>query len=146
MKKMVVLLVCTLLMACKNEIPASDLAKLNGYWEITRVEMPDGSEKTYGMNENYDYFQLQSGVGRRVKVMPQFDGKYLTNGLGEMVKITQKDGKTIMAYQTRYGQWNEELLSLEDSTFSVRNAENKTYYYKRATPLNLLPDGQKTVQ
>jgi len=31
--------------ACKEKIKPEDISKINGYWEIEKVNLPDGNEK-----------------------------------------------------------------------------------------------------
>ncbi len=145
MKKMVFLLFAMVAMAsCSNKIEPSDLAKINGYWEIEKVVLPDGQQKDYKVNTVYDYFEIKSNKGFRKKVMPQFDGKFLANDLDEKIEIVTHNGKTEMRYTTPYARWNEQLLKIEDSIMVVENQDKKIYHYKRATALNLTGDVQKT--
>lgn len=138
MKKIaVVFLLGILSLACKKEISDQELTKLNGYWEIEKAEMPDGTKKEYTINTTIDFFKVDNKKGFRKKVMPQLDGKYLMNDLAENIQLENKDGNVIVHYTTPYAKWKEEILELSDDKMVVKNEQDITYYYKRATKFEL---------
>lgn len=140
-----VLLIALLFMGCKQKITPADIAKINGYWEIEKVILEDGSEKKYGINESFDYFRIdKKNIGIRKKVMPQLDGTFLVNETFEDVKIRFADDQTFLDYSTPYMKWSEEILALTDKELVVLNAEKKEYHYKKAGPINLESYGKET--
>lgn len=145
MKNTFMILVLSLLfVGCKQEIKPTDIAKLNGYWEIEKVVFDKGEEKDYGMNESFDFFKMKGNAGIRKKVMPQLDGTFLTGNSFENVSVRFTDKGTFLDYKTAYAKWSEELISISDEQFVVKNDQNKEYHYKKAGPINLLNDGKKT--
>jgi hypothetical protein len=144
MKNTFMMLVLSLLfVSCKQEIKPADVAKLNGYWEIEKVVFDKGEEKEYGMNESFDFFKMDGNKGIRKKVMPQLDGTFLTGDSFENVSVRFTDKGTFLDYKTAYAKWSEELISISDETFVVKNEQQKEYHYKKAGPINLLDDGKK---
>ncbi len=139
-----ILVLSLLLVSCKQEIKPADVAKLNGYWEIEKVVFDKGEEKAYAMNENFDFFQIKGNKGTRTKVMAQLDGTFLTTNTFENVSIRFTDKGTFLDYKTDYAKWSEELISISDKEFVVRNEQKKEYHYKKAGPVNILNDGKKT--
>ncbi|OOG67996.1 hypothetical protein [Flavobacterium sp. A45] len=140
-----VLLIALLFVGCKQKITPSDVAKINGYWEIEKVVLEDGNEKEYGVNESFDFFQIdKKSVGIRKKVMPQLDGTFLVNDTFENVKIRFADDQVFIDYSTPYMKWSEEILVLTDKELVVLNAEKKEYHYKKTGPINLDDYGKKT--
>lgn len=145
MKNTFMILVLSLLfVGCKQEIKPADIAKLNGYWEIEKVVFDKGEEKEYGMNESFDFFKMNGNKGTRTKVMPQLDGTFLTGNNFENVSVRFKDKKAFLDYKTEYANWTEELISISDKEFVVKNNQDKEYHYKKAAPINILNDGKKT--
>lgn len=139
-----VLLVALFFVGCKQEINPVDVAKINGYWEIEKVVFEDGKEKTYGMNESFDYFRIdKNNSGIRKKVMPQLDGTFLVNNTFENVKVRFTNDQVFLDYSTPYMKWNEEILILTDKEMVVLNTEKKEYHYKKTGPINILDDGKK---
>ena len=145
MKNTFIILVLSLLfVGCKQEIKPADIAKLNGYWEIEKVVFDKGEEKAYGMNENFDFFQIKGTKGTRTKVMAQLDGTFLTTNTFENVSVRFTDKGTFLDYKTDYAKWSEELISVSDKEFVVKNEQQKEYHYKKAAPLKILNDGKET--
>ncbi len=132
MKNTFMILVLSLLfVSCKQEVKPEDIAKLNGYWEIEKVELPDGDKKEYKVNETIDFFKIEANKGFRKKVMPQLDGTYLTNDIQEDVVVVIKDGDASLQYKTTYASWKEEIIELTKDKLVVKNQQEIEYYYKR---------------
>ena len=134
MKKIGLLIFVFALISCHSNEKKEDLAMLNGYWEIKQVTLPDGKTKDYKVNETIDYFELKDNQGFRQKVMPQFDGKFKTNDIKETIKIIKKDNAFFIEYETKYGNWKEEIITIEDSTLVLKNKSNLEYTYKKFKP------------
>ena len=132
-----VLLFIMLLISCHSNVKKEDIKKLNGYWEINQVKFSSGKTKDYKVNETIDYFELKSNKGFRQKVMPQFDGKFQTNGIKENIKVVENDNSFFLEYNTKYGKWKEEIISIEDSILVLKNKENLEYTYKKFKPFSL---------
>jgi len=132
-----------LLISCDSNVKKEDLKKLNGYWEIKQVKFSTGKTKDYKINETIDYFELRQAqfdnklVGFRQKVMPQFDGKFQTNGIKEDIKLVEKDDTFFIEYTTKFGKWKEEIITIEDSALVLRNQEKIEYTYKKFKPFSL---------
>ncbi|UWY28251.1 lipocalin family protein [Flavobacterium sp. TR2] len=145
MKNAFIVLFCSLLfVSCRQEIKPADIAKLNGYWEIEKVVFEKGEEKEYKMNETFDFFQIKDNKGVRTKVMPQFDGTFLTTDTFENVSVRFAGEQVFLDYKTKYAKWSEEIISLSDDKLVVKNPQKIEYHYKKAGPVNLLNDGEKT--
>jgi hypothetical protein len=146
MKKTVKILVLSLLfVGCQQKIKPTEIAKINGYWEIEKVVFDKGEDKDYRMNENFDYFQIDSNnKGFRKKVMPQLNGTFLVNDTYENVVVRFANDKAYLDYSTPYTKWTEELIALSDAELVLVNAEKKEYHYKKTGAINLLDDGKET--
>lgn len=123
--------------SCSKKIEKDDLKNINGYWEIKSVKTSDGVSKQYKVNETIDYFEIKKNKGFRQKVMPQFDGKFLTNGVQEEVTIIEKNNEFYLEYKTKYGKWRETLITISDSIMELKNVDNTVYNYKRFVPFSL---------
>ena len=131
MKRILLLIVLVSALSCKQKITEADLSNLNGYWEIEKVELPDGDMKEYKVNETIDFFKIEANKGFRKKVMPQLDGTYLTNDIQEDVVVVVKDGDALLQYKTKYASWKEEIIELTKDKLVVKNQLEIEYYYKR---------------
>ena len=136
-KAITIFLLGILLVSCKQTITDNDVAKINGYWEIQKVNLPEGGKKEYKVNETIDFFQIKDKKGFRQKVMPQLDGTYLTNDLKEIISISDNDGNFYINYSTNYGKWKEEIIEIKDSILVLKNEANLEYHYKRQVPFSL---------
>jgi len=144
MKKTVAILLLFVLSSCHQKITQKDISKLNGYWEIEKVVLADGTEKKYTYNEAFDYFQLKANKGFRKKVIPQLDGRFLVNNQSEKIEITFENDKAYINYATPYAKWKEEVEALTDEKLVVINVAKATYHYKKTAPINILEDGKTT--
>lgn len=135
MKRALFTLVVLLIFGCASKINREDLKLLNGYWEIEKVVFPDGSTKTYSINETVDYLEIKVDTGYRKKVKPRLDGKYEVSADAEPFKILEKEGVFIIQYANNLSIWEEQIEHLNNEGFSVVNKENITYHYKRHQPL-----------
>lgn len=136
MKKIGLILFIFTLISCHSDVKSEDLKKLNGYWEIKEVTLADGKTKDYKVNETIDYFSIKNTIGFRQKVMPQFDGKFKTNDIKETIKIVENKNVFYIEYNTQYGKWKEEIITLEDSLLVLKSKENLEYTYKRFRPFS----------
>ena len=137
MKKILFLFVLGVVLSCKQNITDADISNLNGYWEIEKVELPDGDKKEYKVNETIDFFKIEANKGFRKKVMPQLDGTYLTNDVQEAVVVVVKDGDASLQYKTTYASWNEEIIELTKDKLVVKNQQEIEYYYKRPAKFSI---------
>ena len=140
-----ILFLSFLFISCQQKIKPEDISKINGYWEIEKVVFDQGEDKEYGINESYDYFEIDKNyTGFRKKVMPQLDGTFIVNDTYESAVVQFKDGKVYVNYSTPFAKWSEELIDISDKELVLKNEEKKEYHYKKAQPLNILGDGKKT--
>ena len=144
MKKTVILFLFFVLSSCHQKITQQDVTKINGYWEIEKVNLPDGTEKKYMINETYDYFEIKGNTGFRKKVNPQLNGRFLVTNQSEKVTVLFEKDQTFLVYTTPFAKWKEEIKSLEDKKMVLINSANMEYTYKKTGPINLIENGKKT--
>lgn len=121
----------------ESSIPKENLRYLNGYWEIAKVEFPDGTKKEYGVNPTIDFIQLENGTGFRKKMQPSFDGTYKTSHDVEQLAVGQTGNIFILRYSSEFSDWEETLVQVDSTSFSVVNQEGVTYSYKRFEPIKI---------
>ncbi len=136
MKRIVLFLLITGFLGCKNNvIPEQELSNLNGYWEITEVAFADGTKKSYTVNPTIDFIHLENNHGFRKKVQPRFDGSFNTSNITESFKVNYRNEVIILQYENNLSAWEEKLVQLDSSSFSVLNEEGIKYSYKRFQPI-----------
>lgn len=137
MKKSVyLLLIAFVFSSCQPKVQEADLVKLNGYWEIQKVQLKDGEDKDYKVNPTVDYIELKGKMGFRQKVMPQLDGSFQTNELQEKITITTSEGNFYLNYSTPYGKWKETLVQITDSILVLKSDAAIEYRYKKFKPFS----------
>lgn len=134
MKKNIFLFLVFVLLSCQSNVKKEDLNKLNGYWEIKEAILADGTSKDYKVNETIDYFELKESKGFRQKFMPQFDGRFKTNGIQETIELVESKSLFFIEHTTKYGKWKEQIISIEDSILVLKNKEGIEYTYKKFKP------------
>lgn len=135
-KKVFILLLVVFLGSCSENVTIKDIELLNGYWEITKVETPEGESKTFESNNHADYFELKEMKGIRTKVVNQLDGTIQSNGLKENFFIKDSANAFYLNYQTEFSRWTEKLEQLNENELVILNKNNIRYTYKRFTPIN----------
>ncbi len=125
------------LVSCVGPSAEEMRTKLPGYWEIEKVVLTDGSERTFDVNTVIDFIELDESTGLRKKVTPQLDGSFLTNKAAEQFTAVIENDSLKLHYDTPYDQWTETVVIARDSTLVIANTDGKVYWYKRYRPIFL---------
>ncbi|MEO0572993.1 MAG: hypothetical protein AAF039_14895 [Bacteroidota bacterium] len=128
-----------LLFGCRKDVEKKDLAKLNGYWEISEVQFPNGQVKSYTISTMVDFIAIEGMSGFRKKMKPQFNGSFITSDDAESFDIVEKNGIFYFSYGRGMQQREEILLELTQNTFAVKNTNDVAYHYKRYEPITINP-------
>lgn len=137
MRRLVLILPVFCFMACAEKISVSDLSHINGYWEIIKVEFPNGDSKDYNVNTSIDYFEYENMKGFRKKVQPALDGSYATSSDAESFQINERDDVYWMSYRNDLSSWEEQIEVITDNILVVKNKEGISYHYKRFEPISI---------
>ncbi len=137
MRKAVLIGLVLLFFSCAKKVKKEDLYYLNGYWEIEKVTFPDGSSKDYMVNTSIDYIEITDEKCFRKKVQPTLNGTYVTSNDAEFFTIMEKEGVFICHYKNNLSEWEEQLVSLSKSHFSLMDQDNTIYNYKKYEPINI---------
>lgn len=130
------LVISILLLSCNNQNPEEKLAHLNGYWEISKVEMPDGTVKEYTISTLVDYIEIKDSIGFRKKVAPKLDGGFIVNDDAEKITVKIENNKLNLYYSTQFDSWKETVLDANELQLVVLNRDNKEYTYKKFEKFN----------
>ncbi|MEO1012532.1 MAG: hypothetical protein AAFX53_14595 [Bacteroidota bacterium] len=136
MRKLVSWSTLIILLGCGDTISKTDLAHLNGYWEIEKVTLADGKTKEYTVNTTVDLIKLEGTKGFRKKVNPKLDGTFETSNDAEFFEISPEDGRFILSYKNELSAWKETLLGISEGYFEVSNEAGIRYMYTRFIPIN----------
>ncbi len=134
--KLLFLLPTLAIFGCNKQVGPADIAKINGYWEIEKVILPDGSTKEYPANTIIDFFEIKGNSGIRKKVTPQLDGSYTDNGAPENITVKFADRKAYLCYNSNYAKWQEEVIEANDDELVFKNESKLEYHYKKPIPFS----------
>ncbi len=121
-----------------TSVGKTDIEYLNGYWEIEKVIQPDAKEIDFGMNTIYDYYEVDTAnKGIYVKASPQLDGTFIVDEYSEEIEVIEKDNTFHIAFHSEFDNREMTILELSADKLVLKNQDDKTYYYKKASPINL---------
>ncbi|WP_282044042.1 lipocalin family protein [Winogradskyella flava] len=130
-------LVCIVVLGCSGN-PETYIEHLDGYWEIEKVTLADGTVKQYRFNETIDYIKINdSSKGFRKKMKPGINDTYFTSDDAEALVLKIEDNQLNIHYSTPYSNWVETVLEASKDHLKIKNENNNVYLYKRYTPINL---------
>ena len=128
------ILLATALISCTSKPKKEDIIKLNGYWEIEKVDFPDGNKKEYKVNEFIDLISIKDNKGIRQKVAPQLDGSYLKGTLQDNIRIVDSADSYYLKTNSKFTKWEEKILSVSDENFVLENEAKIVYHFKKFVP------------
>ncbi len=123
--------------SCGKPDPEALKSKLTGYWEIEKVQLPDGSEREYSINTTIDYIEVNGEEGVRKKLQPQLDGSFKTFDQNEQFNTLVRNDSLILQYATPFATWEEAVLEADGTVLTVLNSDGKKFFYKAFEPLSL---------
>ncbi|MDB4046803.1 hypothetical protein N9508_01090 [Flavobacteriaceae bacterium] len=135
-KHLYLLLLLTVITACKYSIQEGEISRLEGYWEITKVVFQDGTTKPYTVNTTVDYIGIDGFNGYIKKMKPGLNGRYQTSNKAAQFKLIQKDGLWEMHFEGDQKS-TLSLLELDSLEYAVKDQGQVRYYYKRYEPINI---------
>ena len=135
-KHLYLLLLLTVITACKSSIQEGEISRLEGYWEITKVVFQDGTTKPYTVNTTVDYIGIDGFNGYIKKMKPGLNGRYQTSNKAAQFKLIQKDGLWEMHFEGDQKS-TLSLLELDSLEYAVKDQGQVRYYFKRYEPINI---------
>lgn len=136
--KLTSLLFILLVISSCSKNPEDSIKHLEGYWEIEKVTLKDGSTKDYNYNDTIDFISLEDSLhGIRKKLKPNFMGTFETSNDSETFIIKIENDSLNVYYKTAFDSWKETILLATKDQLKVVNKNDAVFLYKRYEPLNL---------
>lgn len=123
--------------SCNKSDTQGNIKYINGYWEIDRVEMADGTERKYNFNQTIDFFEVIELTGIRKKVQPKLDGNFNITQDSETFTLKTENDSLNIYYKTSQWSWKETILSIKENQMIIKNKDGNIYFYKRYQKLDL---------
>ncbi len=131
------LILCgSLSLSCNRQSPEEKLAHLNGYWEITEVEMDNGAVKEYSISTTIDYIEIHNNEGFRKKVAPNLSGGFTVTDDAEKIIVKIENDSLNLYYSTLFDSWKETVLKANEMELEILNSDKKRFKYKRFEKFN----------
>jgi|SRR5690554_1219697 len=138
MKKIYFLTFLLAIISCSS-VEKEGLHNLNGYWEITKVIQPDGKEVDFSMNTIYDFYEIDAEhKGIYKKAYPQLDGTFMVDEYHDEIEIIEENNEFKIKFHSEFNDRELTLIEITGNKLILKNEDKKTYYYKKAEPINLL--------
>ena len=137
MKQITVCFIIFSLLSCTSN-PEAYIEHLNGYWEIEKATLADGSNRTYNYNDTIDFISINDSlIGFRKKLKPNLLGTFQTSNDSELLKVVIEQDSLNLYYETPFSQWKETVLKATSEKLIIQNERKDVYLYKRYQPLDL---------
>tara|TARA_R110002012_G_scaffold319389_2_gene539699 strand:- start:90343 stop:90774 length:432 start_codon:yes stop_codon:yes gene_type:complete len=138
LQKFISLIIISVVISSCSKNPEDYLEHIEGYWEIERVTLKDGSSKEYNYNDTIDFISLEDSLqGIRKKMKPNFMGTFETSNDAETFTIKIENDSLNVYYKTPFDSWKETILLATKDQLKVVNKLEAVFLYKRYKPLNL---------
>ncbi|WP_241507249.1 lipocalin-like domain-containing protein [Aquimarina sediminis] len=137
MHKTLFFLILISIISCTKTDPKNYIEYLDGYWEIKRVVMLDGSEKEYKFNMIIDFLEINDSTGIRKKVKPKFDGNYTITNNSEAFTLKIENDSLRLYYKTPLTAWKETIISAKENQLVIKNETGNVYFYQRYQKIKL---------
>ncbi|MBQ4822684.1 lipocalin family protein [Aquimarina sp. MMG016] len=123
--------------SCSSSNPEAQIQYLDGYWEIEKVILSDGTEKKYNFNQSIDFFEVKDSVGIRKKLQPQLNGNFISTKDNETFTLKIEQDSLRIYYKTPQSSWKETIISAKENRMTITNNTGNVYFYKRYQKLSL---------
>lgn len=137
MKKLFYAIILLSFLSCSNPNPETYKQYINGYWEIERVILSDGTRKEYNFNQSIDFFETKDTVGIRKKVQPRLDGSFIISKDSEVFTLRIENDSLRMFYKTPLSTWKETVISAKENQIIIKNEAGNMYFYKPYEKISL---------
>ena len=132
---LVILTLCCV--SCQKNNPQDQIQYLNGYWEIKKVILPNGSQKDYKFSQNIDFIEITNSTGIRKKVQPRLDGSFIVNNDSESFSLKIEGDSLRLYYKTTLSTWKETIISAKENHITIKNEAGNVYFYERYKKIKL---------
>lgn len=134
------IITASLTISCNKKTAKQNLTFVNGYWEISKVQIKEGNDKEYNFNQSIDFFEIKGdSIGFRKKLYPQYNGRFTSQGskTGIPFTILENNNNVNFNYKNGTKKWTEALISVKENEMITKNENGNTYFYKRYEKIKL---------
>ncbi len=134
MKITTLLLLVCILIGCDHRDQQDTINDLNGYWQIKKAVMPDGSVKQFAPGQIIDYIKISERKGIRKKLRLEFDGEFRSSHEQESFVVRPENDTLRIFYTTRFDTRKETLISVDKEQLITRGETGIRFVYQKYHP------------
>jgi hypothetical protein len=129
MKYLWILIIALVTVSCTDQSTDDKLNNLKGYWNIERVEKPDGTEQEFPFTNHMDFFEINGNSGTKSRVSPTFDGKFV--GYGETIRFDWevRENQLLLKFGTGDNAYNMILREATKEEMVLIHENGTIYHY-----------------
>ena len=135
MKKIITLLLASLLYSCQSDV-INYIPYVEGYWEIVSATKDQKKIKDFKISGTIDYFKINDNLsGYRKKVTPRFDGAFEISQDQSNFKLSIEDHQLRINYNNNGIVYKEQIMRANETSLIISNSNGFSYNYKPYEPL-----------
>ena len=135
MKKIITLLLASLLYSCQSDV-INYIPYVEGYWEIVSATKDQKKIKDFKISGTIDYFKINDNLsGYRKKVTPRFDGAFEISQDQSNFKLSIEDHQLRINYNNNGIAYKEQIMRANETSLIISNSNGFSYSYKPYEPL-----------
>ncbi|WP_194852127.1 lipocalin-like domain-containing protein [Nonlabens antarcticus] len=134
MKYLWIIIIALITTSCSDQSTDVKLENLKGYWNIERVEKPDGEEKIFPFTNHMDFFEVNENGGTKSRVSPTFDGRFVS--YGETVRFVweMRENQLILIFEEGDKSYTQILKEATKEELILVHENGTVYYYQPYEP------------
>jgi hypothetical protein len=115
--------------ACSNSVE-DQVAQLEGYWNIEKVVLSDGSEKEFPFSNHMDFFVIEGSNGMKHRVSPKYDGTMVDYGSPVPFKWDDQDGELVLTFNEGDESYQQTVVTSTSKELVLLHENGTKYYYQ----------------
>jgi hypothetical protein len=120
--------VALVMYSCNNST-ADQVVHLEGYWDIEKVVLEDGSEKEFPFSNHMDFFNIEGSNGTKHRVSPRYDGTMVDYGSPVSFKWEDQDGTLVLLFKDGDQSYKQTVSSCTADQLVLLHENGTKYYY-----------------
>lgn len=129
MTRFVLLFLILGISSCHNSVE-NQVAKLEGYWNIDKVVLADGSEKEFPFSNHMDFFVIEGSKGMKHRVSPKYDGTMINYGSPIPFKWENDEGLLVLTFNEGDRSYRQAVVTATSKELVLLHDNGTKYYYQ----------------
>lgn len=118
--------------SCSNSV-SDQVAQLQGYWNIDKVLMADGTEKAFPFSNHMDFFVIEGNKGMKHRVSPKYDGTMVDYGSPVPFKWEDQNGTLVLLFNEGERSYSQKVTKCTADQLVLLHDNGTQYFYEAYT-------------